>query len=103
MSPMVLFEAVWLESPASQSSLAKVEEGFGRFSLQPLKAPRPWQLLEAPGSGPCFRVWDPDSPEGTWERSWEAFLEALGKAHLQPAKKHEAPPEQMDHTLGVLI
>ena len=31
MSPMVLFEAAWLESLASQSGLAKVVEGFGRF------------------------------------------------------------------------
>ena len=31
MSPIVLFEAVRLESPASQSGLAKVVEGFGRF------------------------------------------------------------------------
>ena len=27
ISPIVLFEAVWLESPASQSGLAKVVEG----------------------------------------------------------------------------
>ena len=31
MSPMVLFEAIWLESLASQSGLAKAVEGFGRF------------------------------------------------------------------------
>ena len=35
MSIMVLFEAVWLESPASQSGLAKVVVGFGRSPLQP--------------------------------------------------------------------
>ena len=39
MSPMVLFEAVWLESPASQSGLAKVVEGFGR-SLPALETAR---------------------------------------------------------------
>ena len=35
MSPMVLFEAAWLESPASQSGLAKV--------VEPLKAPEAWR------------------------------------------------------------
>ena len=36
-------------------------------------------------------VWDPDSPAGPRERSWEALLEALGKAHLprpQKSTKH---------------
>ena len=61
MSPMVLFEAVWLESPASQSGLLF----FGALA----------------------RVWDTDSPEGRWERSWEALLEALGKADLQRPQK----------------
>ena len=78
MSPTVLFEAVWLESPASQSGLAKVVEGF----LQ-----RAFFFGFGPG-------WDPDSPEGPWERSWEALLEALGKAHLQRPQKS---------TIGVLI
>ena len=91
MSPMVLFEAVWLESPASQSALAKVVEGFGSF----------WRLLEA---GLFFwalaRVWDltalkalgrgPGRPSGG---SWRGPPAA-------PAKKHEAPPEQMHHGLG---
>ena len=55
---MVLFEAVWLESPASQSGLAKVVEGFGRSPLQALKALRAWQLFGGswmgfgPGLGP---------------------------------------------------
>ena len=62
MSPMVLFEAVWLENPASQSGLAKVVEGFGRSPLQPLKGPEALQS----GGGLFFwaLVWDPDSPEG---------------------------------------
>ena len=34
MSPMVLFEAVWLVL-ASQSGLAKVVEGFGRSLCSP--------------------------------------------------------------------
>ena len=68
MSPMVLFEAVWLQSPA-----------------------RLWRGLEGPlacflGLWPGFGT--PDSPEGgPWERSWEALLEALGKAHLQRQSK----------------
>ena len=73
----MLFEAVWLESPASQPGLAKVVEA--------------WALA---------RIWDPDSPEGPWERSWEAFLEALGKAHLQRPQKSTKPPEQLGHALG---
>ena len=50
---MVLFEAVWLESPASQSGLAKVVEGFGR---SPLQAP---EALAAFGSGPVFLGFGP--------------------------------------------
>ena len=74
MSPMVLFEAVWLESFA-----------------KPVSWQRFWPL-EAPGRMGLFCwalawVWDPDSPEGPWERSWEALLEALGKAHLPARKK----------------
>ena len=82
----MVFEAVWLESPASQSGLAKVVEGFGRSPLQPLKVP---EALS--GSGPVFLG---DSPEGPWERSWEALLEALGKAHLQ------RPQKSTKHALG---
>ena len=85
MSPMVLFEAVWLESPASQSGLAKVVEGFGR---SPLQAPEALAAFWA-----LARVWDPDSPEGPWKRSWEALLEALGKAHLQRPRKSRKHPQ----------
>ena len=35
MRTMVLFEAVWLQSLASQSGLAKVVEGFGRSLAAP--------------------------------------------------------------------
>ena len=90
MSPMVLFEAVWLESPASQLGLAKL------VPLQPLKAP---EALEALGGswkdGPVFFWhWPLFQRFGTrtalkvlWERFWEAVPEALGKAHLQLPQK----------------
>ena len=77
MSPMVLFEAV----------SGKGCGGFWKVPLLPLK-----------GSGGPFLVahlsalWggfgDPDGLEGPWERSWEALLEALGKAHLQRPQKN---------------
>ena len=57
MSPMVLFEAVWLESPASQSGLAKVVEGFGRSPLQPLKGAGGPTALKALGRGPGKPSW----------------------------------------------
>ena len=68
MSSMVLFEAVWLESPASQSGLAKVVEGFGFWALG--------EVLGGPPGG-----------------SWKGPPAAL-------AKKHEAPPDQINHALG---
>ena len=94
MSPMVLFEAVWLESLASQSGLAKVVEGFGRSLCNPESPGGPWRFLKMLEGWVCLGlawVWDPDSPAGPRERSWEALLEALGKAHLprpQKSTKH---------------
>ena len=94
---MVLFEAVWLESPASQSGLAKVVEGFGRSPLQRSGPGGSWKRA-------CFF--------GLWPGLALTALKALGRGPGKPSwrllerptcsarKKHEAPPDQMDHALG---
>ena len=98
----VLFEAVWLESPASQSGLAKVVEGFGRSPLQPLKA---LEALAASWKRACFfALWPGFGTltalkalgRGPGRPSWRL----LERPPAAPARKHEAPPEQMDHALG---
>ena len=47
MSPMVLFEAVWLESLASQSGLAKLWRVLEGFAAP--ESPGGLEALEAPG------------------------------------------------------
>ena len=75
-SLMVLFEAVWLETckPGCGGAFAALNAPGGP-TLE-------WRALEFFGAG-----LGPDGPEGPWERSWEALLESLGKAHLQRPKK----------------
>ena len=54
MSPMVLFEAVWLESPASQSGLAKVVEILKVFAALGTRFFDIWPHFQpfGPGLGP---------------------------------------------------
>ena len=101
-----------LSNPRANLKKGLASQGFSFqmrlevLSMKALQASQAWQrlwrVLESPFAAPCwkdgpvFLSFGPDSPEGLWERSWEALLEALGKAHLQC----QAPPEQMDHVWG---
>ena len=88
----MLFEAVWLETckPGCGGPFAAPERPGE--ALEGIEAPDLFLGFRAPTS-PLGRVWDPDGPEGPWERSWEALLESLGKAHLQRPQKSTKHPQ----------
>ena len=98
----MLFEAVWLETckPGCGGPFAAPERPGE--ALEGIEAPDLFLGFRAPTS-PLGRVWDPDGPEGPWERSWEALLESLGKAHLQRPQKSTSTPRTNGSRFGVLI